>query len=524
MARTKKYLSSKSLKKKVGFYRPIKRLNSRPSRSNLNLDTKSTPALEATKDNQKDFTQEIQSLKIKTIAEKREKQKEDDFPKLKPLSPKTELESIPEIKIDLNSGDITPSEENSVDFTTHDQAEETDFINRQLDNSIEQKGELAKKLAKLKEQYEEEKRLMQSEINTLRKDLHRTEPISHNKFFSISKELSDVVREMDKLVNSENFTTEITVPESTINNFSKVEPQRLDFSTPTPSPAIITQTSNQTQTIIPEENKIPEDTPKETPPQVPIPADQVSSASPVLSAPSNNPSVKTKRKIPKIFVILGSTFAIIALLAGIVWFSVSKKTDVSQQLLQEYLPQDAKPSLEQDLEKKIEQSISDNLNPSETPPGETKGASDTKYAESQADVPFSDTYWDTVTNPNLGITLNFPKNTVNMINTETSTTFIRKNGYIFKVQLIESALTVEEYWKLIKASSLNYKVKETTFRNYPALFLELEDFSEYPGDRYLVKKGDFIYDIWYATYNKNLSDEDAKRIDIMLNSFKFIEN
>lgn len=521
MARTKKYLSSKSLNKKVGFYRPIKRLNSRSSKTSQQTSKSAIPSVNI--ENQSDFTQEIQNLKIKTIAEKKKKQEEDDFPKLKPLSPKAESNSIPEIKIDLDSGDLIPSQENSVDFTTHDQAEETDFITRQLDNSIEQKSELAKKLAKLKEQYEEEKRLMQSEINTLRKDLHRTEPINHNKFFSISKELSDVVKEMDKLVNSESFTVGITSPDSSPTNLTKIEPQRLDFSTPTLSPTPITQTNNQAQVIVTEENKTPEDTAKENPPQAPIPADQVSAPSTPSIPPNNNPA-KSKRKIPKIFVILGSTLVIIALLVGIVWFSVSKKTDVSQQLLQEYLPQDAQPSLEQDLEKKIEQSISDNLNPSATPQGETKGASDTKYVESQADVPFSDTYWDTVTNPSLGITLNFPKNTVNMINTETSTTFIRKNGYIFKVQLIESALTVEEYWKLIKASSLNYKVKETTFRNYPALFLELEDFSEYPGDRYLVKKGDFIYDIWYATYNKNLSDEDAKRIDIMLNSFEFIEN
>jgi hypothetical protein len=130
--------------------------------------------------------------------------------------------------------------------------------------------------------------------------------------------------------------------------------------------------------------------------------------------------------------------------------------------------------------------------------------------------------WDAFKDPTIGVEVNYPKNAVNVVKTETSLTFLRKNGYIFKIQVYETALDVAEYWKSIKANSLNYKVKETTFREETALFLELEDIAEYPGDRYLVKRGDFVYDVWYATYSKTLSDDDVKRVEIMLNSFKFL--
>ncbi len=43
--------------------------------------------------------------------------------------------------------------------------------------------------------------------------------------------------------------------------------------------------------------------------------------------------------------------------------------------------------------------------------------------------------------------------------------------------------------------------------------LKLEDFAQYPGDKYLVKKDDRIYDIWYATYSNTLADDDAKHQD-----------
>jgi hypothetical protein len=211
-------------------------------------------------------------------------------------------------------------------------------------------------------------------------------------------------------------------------------------------------------------------------------------------------------------------------IGGGLWFTLSKKTEVSETLLQEYLPEDAQ-NAEQVTEEIQEDSGSEenaeSQNQEETQP-ETKGVSDYKYAESQADVSFAETFWDTFKDGSLGVEISYPKNSVNVVKTESSITFLRKTGYIFKIQIIETALTEKEYWKFIKASSLNYKVTETTFREKSALFLELEDISEYPGDKYLVKDGDLIYEIWYATYSDNLTDDDAKRIDIMLNSLKFI--
>jgi len=192
------------------------------------------------------------------------------------------------------------------------------------------------------------------------------------------------------------------------------------------------------------------------------------------------------------------------------------------------MPSDAKtpaPSALPQEEKKINESNEENSNDSEKTESvpQVKGASDDKYAQSQADIPYSQTIWDTFKDPTVGIEVNYPQNTVNVVKTESSLTFLRKNGYIFKIQIYETAFDIDEYWKSVKANNLNYNVKKTTFRDEPALFLELEDITEFPGDRYIVKLNDYIYDIWYATYSKNLSDDDVKRVDIMLNSFKFLD-
>ena len=65
---------------------------------------------------------------------------------------------------------------------------------------------------------------------------------------------------------------------------------------------------------------------------------------------------------------------------------------------------------------------------------------------------------------------------------------------------------------------LQYKDSESTFKNNEALFLELEEASQFPGNRYLVKKEEVIYDIWYATKSEKFEEDDIKRAKYMLDS------
>jgi hypothetical protein len=151
-------------------------------------------------------------------------------------------------------------------------------------------------------------------------------------------------------------------------------------------------------------------------------------------------------------------------------------------------------------------------------------AQPTKFDQAQADVPFEQTVWDKFKEPIFGIEMEYPINAVNIIKTDSSITFIRKNGYIFKVQKVDTALELEEYWKQIKATSLNYKVTPKDFAKQKALHLELEDITDFPGDRYLVKMGDAIFDVWYATASEKFVQDDMKRVERMLSSVVFAGN
>jgi hypothetical protein len=289
---------------------------------------------------------------------------------------------------------------------------------------------------------------------------------------------------------------------------------------PNTDPAQPPATPSQSKPVQDETEETPsvQETQIETPENTTTTQDQQTS-------PKDTETTKKKNllsKIPKPIMIVATTIIVVTAISGTIWFTLNRNTEIDTSLLQEYLPEETQLLVEQEkLEKKIEDLPAQSQPEPKNSP-ETMGASDEKYAESQAEISFSETQWETIKDPIMGVQIEYPKNAVNIIKTDSSITLIRKTGYIFKIQITETALNITEYWKLIKASSLNYKVKETTFREKEALFLELEDFSDYPGDKYLVKHNNYIFDIWYATYSNTLSDDDARRIDVVLSSLKFI--
>lgn len=241
--------------------------------------------------------------------------------------------------------------------------------------------------------------------------------------------------------------------------------------------------------------------------------------------PKENKSDDNKKSGKKKYFAI--FFVIILIIVGISaggYFWLNRSAGVDEELLQQYLPEGVNKENDQSNVPDINQDSTNDVNQG----GEVQGASTVnsdnngKYSESYADVDYAETRWETHKNPQLGIEFDYPSNSTNVVRTDTSVTVLRKTGYIFKIQYIESALDLDSYWKQVKARNLTYKASEKNFRDYPALFLELAEPSDYPGNRYLVKKDDVIYDIWYATNSKNLNDDDAKRVDVMLNSLKFL--
>lgn len=560
MARTKKYLSSS--RKSRSFYRPITRtahLTSPTSQSkDIELEVFSSSSQQQIKSHS--VQSEIEHLeqqiaKAQQLRSDLEKKistpQKTDFIKIDDkntdnedfcqpeqasiipnsnntdylfdLSPVYENKADDNAKIDdsdenQDSTTRSDSEEDSdLNFTDHDMEENISLMENGLSNSLKKDEYFKKELKEIKQVFDEEKENLQKQLRSLKKEVNHVTPIRENKFFTISKQLEEVTLAMNQLIQSDDFNeTNNSVPDSKNQNItqnSNIQPINNAVANPTPIPNPISPiTNNHSQNQAPESDKTEIRETNKTP----IPADEIKNTDKSDEKPK-------KKRVPKAVKILGTTFFIVAIICGVIFYQFNKKTEVSQELLQQYLPKESQEQIQnQDLEKKINES-SNSSNQSITSKPETKGASDQKYAESQADVGFKDTVWDIVKDPSFGIEISYPKNTANFIKTESSITFLRKSGYIFKIQLIETALNEKEYWKSVKATSLDYKIKETTFRDYPALFLELEDTSKYPGDKYLVKKGDFIYDIWYATFSDTLSDDDAKRTDIMLNSFKFLE-
>lgn len=564
MARTKKYLTSSAGRSKPGFYRPIKRLKQSQESYSPISSSKSNPPLKQDAPELNELEEKIKQAqrlkeeldqKIKTQLEKLESIKQIEKVSQKhnsTLSPVSETE-LPASETSLSEEFSLPKSiveqeaevDNKPDFVNHDVNEKLSLIEKEIEHSSKKESRLKKELEEMKDSFTDEKKKLESTIKSLRKDMHRSEPITKNKFFTISKELQEVVQAMNQLIESEKIavTTPVNQPAPVSASPAPVQPEasqtNTQVSTSTETNTSPQESQPQTQPAAKPEEQKPEQATTTQSEQSRLTQEQPAQSVPVQDKlAQNQPSTKQTptqpeknekkgffSKIPKPLVVLGSTILLVSIIGGVVWMTLNRNTEVDTTLLQEYLPPDAQPVTEQaELGKKINES-SQPTTPPETQTQsqpQTKGVSDEKYAESQANVPFAETQWDTIKDGTIGIQLNYPKNAVNVIKTDSSITFIRKTGYIFKIQVAETALEVKEYWKLIKASSLNYKVKETTFKNKEALFLELEDFSEYPGDKYLVKHNDYIFDIWYATFSPTLSEDDAKRIDVILSSLEFI--
>ncbi len=538
MARTKKFLGSSSGngKNRIGFYRPISRMKPIPPKKpgvqpQKTLPTKTNEEVEKLLKELELIKQQNSQLKLKTeknneiiqqptqIKDNKNKQtslqNQVDKPKLNTEdSPKRKEEretiedikekQIPKFNIDWQSiEDIKNSETQQ---TNNDgESEEYKFDDK---NKIERKLELLEKelrasirrerkhkeeIKKLRETFDNQKKKMSQKVTSLIKEVEHQTPVTQNKFFTISSRLHEVAQAMDMLIQQTPELAEAVTPQTELTKQD-----------------VVIQTDTQ-----------------------PIPADQPSNPKTKDEQPKqklkDEKSEKSKKsKVPKPIIILGSTLTLVLLIGGALWFSFTRETEVSTELIQEYLPQDSAQQVIQneDIKKKtiIKDDISKNSDQENiaTDSGEVEGAStQNKYEQSQADVPFSETQWEEYNDPVFKISMTYPINAVNMVRTDTSTTFIRKTGYIFKIQVVDTALDLENYWKLIKSGGLKYKVTETEFRGEKALFLELEDLSDYPGDKYLVQIGEKIYEIWYATPSQSLSEDDSKRVDIMLNSFKF---
>ncbi len=358
------------------------------------------------------------------------------------------------------------------------------FLEKELLASYQRETGLKTSVEKLEQEVVSRQAGLRQQLDTLRKDVvPATEPAKdENKLTSLSMQLTQVMQSMNTMMDDD--------PDGSVKDVPKaVMPIAVDE-------------------VAEEVSKKQEDKKKEVSPK---PIEKVKE------------SGKSKKK--KVMWLFASLVLVIGGVAAGAFFFLNGQTTVDPELIKNYLPEgqsqseQATPTSQAEVAPEIADSENGSVQGAATstsPPGNN-------FEQSNADVAYGETRWDTHKNPQLGVQFDYPSNSANVVRTDTSVTVLRKTGYIFKIQYVKTALDLKDYWNQIKARNLVYKSSETTFRDLPALFLELDDQSDYPGNRYLVKKDDVIYDIWYAINSSNLSDDDAKRIDIILNSFKFLE-
>lgn len=395
-------------------------------------------------------------------------------------------------RISLDNGSDIPS------FTPHptqfdgisNSGEGYKLLHHEISTEQRKARELEERLKIIQMDFEQEKSQLTETINDLKRELHRTKPIHDNALFSLSRELRDTVKDMEQLMNETSLTSQAN---------------QLPQSLPATQAALTQPTGQNPPPVAASPTVQPKTVTKTT---------AISKNEDTTSPKTENPD--TTKKKGKFLPTAIAFMLILVLLSGGTAFSIIKKPKVDQKIVEEYLQKNSGGAVAGAHDTGVPSQPQQTDSQDNTP---TQPTMDTKKLE--ADIPFEQTIWDTIKEPNFGIKVQYPTNTSEILKTDSNITFLRKNGYIFKVQRIETALSPEEYWKQIKATSLNYRDTKQKYLNREALFLEIDDVTDYPGNRYLVKEGNFLFDIWYAIEGSVFAADDVRRAKYMLDTLSF---
>jgi hypothetical protein len=403
--------------------------------------------------------------------------------------------SLPEVQsiermIDKLASTLETEPADEVQTTTEDpqhfdgissKHEHLQLLEEELKASHKHSQKLQHEIELLKAEFDAEKKSLEKNISELRRELHRTAPIEDSKFFTLSRELRDAITAIEDL------NQPIEDVDVDLNSISQEE---------TAEPSVLKTLTKDTEDIQPVNKTVKRNE-----------SISVTKATPQIT-------VEKKSKISgkkKLLMSGASATAIVFLLAYVGYSQLVAEPEVDDKIVSEYLQGGSVAGAE-----------SNEGHATDQEPHLTSDQTITMIDNSQKEVSFSDTVWDMFVDEDFGVRLQYPVNTVKLNKTDSSITFQRKNGYIFKIQQVNTALELPEYWKQISANNLEHIVEESTLGNYEALHLILQEETEYPGNRYLVKDEDKILDIWYATPSSAFDGDDVARAEKMLKSFTLL--
>lgn len=151
------------------------------------------------------------------------------------------------------------------------------------------------------------------------------------------------------------------------------------------------------------------------------------------------------------------------------------------------------------------------------------GAEQERYREAYADVPFEQTQWETLNDPDLGISIDWPKNTTNMSRVVGGTNlwFLRKNGYLFRFSIPDSVvLPLDQWWDQNKATYLNNATEtRVTFKGKPAVRVTQREVSATSGTSYYFSTKLGITQVWVK--DEPPTTDDGQRLKRMVDSLTF---
>ena len=346
---------------------------------------------------------------------------------------------------------------------------------------IEKTKHLERENAKLKhelellhEDFQKERADLKKTVRDLRGEMHRTAPITDNKLFHFSRELRHIAGTVQELSNENSINqTKSIDKDSNIDNLDTINSNpiaKASLSEP------------------PDQRKV------EKPKQV-------------INQEVDKNKSKTKKEIKKNSkkkkTVIASTAVATALLVVISGALLTRQPKIDQDMVDSYLNQDGEV-----------QGLSDD-NQGQTP-------SLTKKEQKDNQASFDETIWETYRDEFLGFQVKYPDNVTDTLHTGNTMTFLRKDGYLFKIQRIYTDKSLEDYWEATKNDGLEYESESMTLEFSEALHLTLIEEVDFPGNRYLVKSKEHIFDVWYATPSNHFDDDDMKRVDYMINSLRFL--
>lgn len=148
-----------------------------------------------------------------------------------------------------------------------------------------------------------------------------------------------------------------------------------------------------------------------------------------------------------------------------------------------------------------------------------------RYKEAYAEVRYEDTIWTEYNDSDLGVKLKYPQNATYRVKPIGSNNlwFLRKNGYLLKIERIDTEQTLEEM-AISVSGDISYKQESLEVKDNPTIHMILQETLPVMGNIYLVKVDATIYKVWYKTFVSGESPDDEQRLKTLLDTLEFTRN